>query len=139
MSDVSLLDTNVIIYLLGDSDPAKRERAEQFVLAGLRDKSVCISQQVLQESLNVALRKLKFSVEDAERVLNRILLPLCKVLPPESLYREALRVQARYQYSFYDALIIAAALKLGCKTLYSEDLQHGQQIEQLRIVNPFVG
>ena len=138
MSDASLIDTNVIIYLLGDSDPAKRERAEQLVLAGLRDKSVCISQQVVQESLNVALRKLKFSVEDAERVLNRILLPLCKVLPPEPLYREALRVQARYQYSFYDALIISAALKLGCKTLYSEDLQHGQQIEQLRIVNPFV-
>jgi predicted nucleic acid-binding protein len=139
MSDVSLIDTNVIIYLLGDSDPVKRERAEQLVLAGLRDKSVCISQQVLQESLNVALRKLKFSVEDAERVLNRILLPLCKVLPRKALYREALKVQARYQYSFYDALIIAAALKLGCKTLYSEDLQHGQQIEQLRIVNPFVG
>lgn len=50
-----------------------------------------------------------------------------------------MRIQSRYLYSFYDSLIIAAALEAGCGNLYSEDLQDRQRIEQLTIVNPFRG
>ena len=59
-------------------------------------------------------------------------------MPSHALYRRALEIQARYRYGFYDSLIIAAALEAGCQRLLSEDMQHGQQIEHLRIVNPFL-
>jgi predicted nucleic acid-binding protein len=58
-------------------------------------------------------------------------------MPTQRLYEQALDIQSRYQYSFYDSLIIAAALDGGCTRLLSEDLQHGQRIESLTIENPF--
>jgi predicted nucleic acid-binding protein len=58
--------------------------------------------------------------------------------PSASLYHRALDVQSRWKFSFYDSLIVAAALGLGCKTLWSEGLQHGQKIDGLTIRNPFV-
>jgi predicted nucleic acid-binding protein len=55
-----------------------------------------------------------------------------------ALYNRAMSIRDRYQYAFYDGLIIAAALEAGCDQLLSEDLQAGQRIEGLTIVNPFV-
>ena len=75
---------------------------------------------------------------DATRYLHIVLAPLLQVMPSTALYEQALALNARYRYSFYDSLIIAAALEAGCQRLLSEDMQHGQQIEQLRIVNPFI-
>ena len=138
MSADSFLDTNIIIYRLESSDLKKCKRAEELVQSGLLEGRCCISQQVLREALNVAIKKLNFSFEDAERLLNKTLLPLCKVTPMAPLYRRSLNIQSRYRYSFYDSLIIAAALEADCKTLYSEDMQHGQHIEQLIIENPFL-
>ena len=65
------------------------------------------------------------------------LIPLWKVNPSIDLYRNAMSVQSRYGFSYYDSLIVSAALDAGCKTLYSEDMQHGQKIERLTIENPF--
>jgi predicted nucleic acid-binding protein len=70
--------------------------------------------------------------------LDASLSPLLRIYPSVVLYRRSLNIQSRYQYSFYDSLIIAAALEAGCKTLYSEDMQHGQRIEQVTIKNPFL-
>jgi predicted nucleic acid-binding protein len=64
---------------------------------------------------------------------------LWKINPSPNLYQRGLDLQSRYQLSFYDSLIVAAALEGGCKTLYSEDLQHGQRIDGLTIKNPFIG
>ncbi|MBA3636750.1 MAG: PIN domain-containing protein, partial [Rubrobacteraceae bacterium] len=66
-----------------------------------------------------------------------VLGPLWTVSPSLALYRRTLDLQARYRYSFYDSLIIAAALDAGCTRLYSEDLQDGQRIEGLTVENPF--
>jgi len=138
MSAEAFLDTNIIIYLLDDTDAAKRRRSEALIEHALEHGSGCISYQVVQESLYVTTRKLSFNTEDANRLLNRVLLPLWKVNPSGTLYRRGLDLQARYQFSSYDSLIIAAALDAGCKTLYSEDLQHGQRIDGLTIQNPFL-
>jgi len=137
MSADSLLDTNIVIYSLDASHPEKFRRAERLIRSGLHQGRCCISQQVVQETLNVATCKFGYSREDAMRILNRTLLPLCKPLPVSMLYRRGLDIQFRYRYSFYDSLIIAAALEIGCRNLYSEDLHHGQKIEQLTIRNPF--
>ena len=66
-----------------------------------------------------------------------MLVPLRRVMPNAALYRRALEVKQRYAFSFYDAQIVAAALEAGCARLLTEDLQDGQRIESLVVVNPF--
>ena len=99
-----------------------------------------VSFQVVQETLNVLTRKLKpaMSREDAQRALQNVLAPLWRVQPSPALYARALDLQERYKFSFYDSLIVAAALEANCTRLLSEDLQHGQRIEGLTIKNPFL-
>lgn len=84
-------------------------------------------------------RKLKVPLlpDDAQDFLNQVLQPLWKVQPSAALYTRALGLQKGLSISFYDSLIVAAALQAGCKRLLTEDLRHGQRIEGLRIENPF--
>jgi predicted nucleic acid-binding protein len=66
-----------------------------------------------------------------------VLGPLMQVGASESLYQRALHIHSRWRYGFYDSLVIASALAAGCRTLLSEDLQQGQQLEGLTIIDPF--
>jgi predicted nucleic acid-binding protein len=89
--------------------------------------------------LDVALHKFDrpFAPDEAVRYLRDVLDPLCTVFSSLALYEHAISLQRRWRFSFYDSLIVAGALEAGCKTLYSEDLQDGQEVESLRITNPF--
>ena len=78
------------------------------------------------------------SIADAEQYLNQTFLPLFSVLPSATLYREALRLHATGSFSWYDSLIVSAAVHAKCEILYTEDLQHGQKIGGLQAVNPFL-
>ena len=133
------LDSNVLLYLMDESDPGKRKTAERLVAQGLRTGEAQISFQVVQETLNVITRKVQIptKLDDARRFLSEVLIPLWRIMPTHALYERALDIQARYRYSFYDSLIIAAALAAGCTRLYSEDLQHSQRIGGLVIEDPF--
>lgn len=64
--------------------------------------------------------------------------PLCEVHSSAQLFHQAMDIADRWRYSFYDSLIISAALQTNCGILYSEDLQHDQHIRDLRIVSPFI-
>lgn len=138
---VDFLDSNVLIYLFDETAPRKRDRARELVNDGIIQATGCISFQVVQETLNVLTAKVDrvLSHDEAHRFLAKVLVPLWRVMPSEDLYDHALRIKTRYQFGFYDSLIVAAALSVGCTRLYSEDLQSGQKIEKLTIVNPFNG
>lgn len=138
MSAEFFVDTNIFIYQLEALDARKKQIADGIVDDALSNG--CISFQVIQECLNTVVRKAEIPLDanDAQRYLDEVLRPLWRVMPSTRLYRDGLDVQARYQYSFYDSLIIAAALEAGCKRLLTEDLQHGQQIYGLKIENPFL-
>jgi predicted nucleic acid-binding protein len=138
MSVDSFIDSNILVYFLDKTAPDKQNKAEILITQAITLKNCCISYQVVQETLNVVIQKLNFNSSDADNLLNNILIPLWKVMPTQGLYQRGLKIQARYQYSFYDSLIIAAALESGCKILYSEDMQHGQHIEHVTIKNPFI-
>ena len=140
MSADSFIDTNVFLYNIDDSDPNKYAIATSIIHTALETGQSCISYQVVQECLNAGSRKAHIPLDQhtAERYLYTVLIPLWKVSPTPVLYQRSLDLQARYQLSFYDSLIVAAALEAGCKTLYSDDLQHGQRIEQLTIRDPFM-
>ena len=137
MSVEHFLDTNVFIYLFDETNDHKREKAVRLVQESLVNETGCISYQVVQETLNVITRKLNATPEKARQILDDTLIPLWRVNPTRTLYQRSLDLQTRYRFSFYDSLIVAAALEAGCKTLYSEDMNHGQRIEGLTIANPF--
>lgn len=139
MSAECFLDTNLFIYQLEALDERKFETADRIIHQGIETNNACISFQVVQECLNTALRKAEvlLSTDEMRTYMENVLAPLFLVPASISLYHQALGIQARYRYGFYDSLIIASALDAGCTRLYSEDLRHGQQIEGLTIENPF--
>ena len=129
----SFLDTNILVYAVAEHDP-RLDIASSIVAEG-----GTISVQVLNEFANVLSRKWKWSWPDITMAVSNVL-TLCA--PPVPLtvavHDRALALATRGSFSFYDALIIAAALEAGCTTLLSEDMQDGQVIEQkLTIRNPF--
>lgn len=139
MSAEAFIDTNVFVYHLDTTDKRKHAIAERIIRDGLASGNACISFQVVQECLNTALRKAEVALDtDAARsYLDTVLIPLLQVPASAALYHRALDVRTRWQFSFYDSLIVAAALAAGCSRLVSEDLQHGQRIDSLTVHNPF--
>lgn len=141
MSAVDFFDSNVLIYTFDTRDPRRCAIAQGLLARAQREHSAIISAQVVQETLNVLGRRLTppMSAADARKVLDHILVPLWRIHPSTALYARGLDIQERYGFSFYDSLIVAAALEGGCTRLLTEDMQHGQQIEGLRVENPFQG
>jgi predicted nucleic acid-binding protein len=140
MSD-DFLDSNVIVYLFDETDPHKFNVARELVDDAIESGRAVISFQVVQEVLNLLTTKFIAAAtpDRAAEALENILVPMWRVMPSRQLYDQCLRVQSRYGFSFYDSLIVAAALEAGCSRLFSEDLQEGQRIDGLAIVNPFGG
>ncbi len=125
-------DSNVLLYLLS-ADATRADRAEALLARGGH-----ISVQVLNEFASVATRKLGMTLIEVREVLVTVR-ALCTVHPVTTeLHDAALDLTSRSRTRFYDALILAAALHADCRTLYSEDMQHGQRIDgRLTITNPF--
>lgn len=134
------LDTNILVYTFDSVSTAKRDRSRELVETALTSGEGVISYQVVQEFLNVSGRKFAVPLRptDQIRYLENVLSPLCEIYPSDAFYRRGIEIHERYGYGFYDSLIIAGALNTGARTLYSEDLQHGQRIERATIVNPFL-
>ena len=133
MKDKFFADTNIVVYAL-DEKTIKQEKARAII----KEQPV-ISSQVIIESLNVCLKKLKLSKEKAYK--NSILLfKLCEFYSIEpSTFVSSFSISVKYGYSHLDSLIIASALESECSVLYTEDMQHNQLIEKkLRIINPFL-
>ncbi len=139
MNDKYFIDTNIFVYSFQPDEPIKQGIAQELIQNALKKQTGCISSQVIQEFLNVATKKFRpaLSHQDSLKYLNTVLAPLCEVFSSLDLLRKTVEVSERWQYSLYDSMIITAALQADCATLYSEDMQHGQQVESLVITNPF--
>lgn len=126
-------DTNVLIYAIAEHDP-RSARAE-----ALLAKGGTISIQGLNEFASVARRKFGMQWSEIAEALDAILI-LCPspISITLEIHRRAMEIAQNYRYGIYDAMMAAAALQAKCRTLYSEDLQDGQVIEEkLAIKNPF--
>lgn len=127
------LDSNIILYALGD-DETKRVITTELLAAW-----PTTSTQVLNECSHILRRKLKLSPERVAEELENVI-DVVKLVDV-GLYeiRTAWMLAARYGFSHYDSLIVATSLSAGCVTLYTEDMQHGQVIdERLTLINPFL-
>jgi predicted nucleic acid-binding protein len=140
MSDRFFLDTNIFIYCFDEGAPAKARRARELVREAVATRKGIISFQVVQEFFNVALRRFvqPMNVAEAEQYLATIFRPLLAIHSSPGLYIDALQLAGRFHLSWYDSLIVAAASEGQCSILYSEDLQHGQQLGKTQVQNPFL-
>ena len=140
MSDRFFLDTNIFVYSFDQSAPAKARRAAQLIREALTTQKGVISYQVVQEFFNVALKRFSKPMQaaDAGQYLVAVFRPLLAVHSSQALYAEALFLHAQSGLSWYDSLIVSAAIQARCEILFSEDLQHGQRFGALQVRNPFL-
>lgn len=135
MSGKTFLDTNVVVYLYSADEPEKQAAA----LALIQQSDPVVSTQVLSELANTLRRKFGLSYDEVAQAVTEVR-EACTVVPvmPDTIV-QALALAKKYQYAYYDSLILASALSARCETLATEDLQHGQVIEDvLKIHCPFV-
>lgn len=136
MSARSFFDTNVLLYTDDQAAPAKQRRALELVAEHRLAGTGVVSLQVLQEYFVAATRKLHVEAQVARRKVELLAeFDVATVGLPDIL--AAIDLHRLHNFSFWDALILRAALQTGCAVLYSEDLQNARQIDGLRIVNPF--
>ena len=134
MSGRIFIDTNVLVYAYSNDDLSKKASAAD----ALQTPDAWLSTQVLTEFANVYHRKLKIGWPQVERVVEQLSVEFSIQTNTAATITHATRLAQRYGFSWFDALIVAAALECGCQTLYSEDLQDGQLVEgSLRVLNPF--
>lgn len=135
------LDTNIFVYAFLAGESRKRAKAIELIESCLGSGRGSVSYQVVQEFANVARKKFatKLSSGDCKAFIDAAMQPLNKVASSTALVHTALDLQDELKYSFYDCMMIAAALQAGAGTLYTEDLQHWQLVHgALRVVNPFL-
>lgn len=136
MSDRVFLDTNIFIYSHDHKDAVKRKAARDLIFTSYKTGTATVSTQVLSEFFRVYTGKLKLPYTAAIKELH--FMSQCRVLEQNiALVISAASFYSRYSLSFWDAMIIAAAVESSAKVLYSEDLQSGQEIEGVRVVDPF--
>ncbi len=136
MSDQKFLDTNILIYAHDGRIAEKQENARKLVKKLLQDRHGVVSQQVLQEFFAAATRKLHMPSEVArEHVLTYSRFEVVSFSTTDMI--AAIDLHRLHQFSIWDALIVRGALKAGCETLYSEDMQDGRKIDSLTVRNPF--
>jgi predicted nucleic acid-binding protein len=133
------VDTNVLVYADDARDADKRTRARAWLSRLWTERRGRVSTQVLNEYYAVATRKLGNSVTrgDARAEVRRYQHWSPWAIDHQTV-ETAWALEARFALSWWDSLMVAAALHQGCEWLLSEDLQHGQTIDSLRIVNPFL-
>ena len=133
---MTFLDTNVLIYSIDGNDPAKQAVARDIVVSAVRGGGFLISAQVLNEFSNIALLKLKLSVEEARKFVS--FFSRIGVVSLESRWTDAaLLLKQRYETQFFDSLLLVAAQENGCDEILTEDLNDGQMYGSVKAVNPF--
>jgi len=137
MTAIAFIDTNVLLYAGSNAtaDQPKRAIARQL----LSQVQPVFSAQVLQEFYSAAVTKLRLQMthDEAVAVLQSLAaFPVCPI--SRDLVMQAIDCKQRFRISYWDAAIVAAARQLGCPSIYSEDLNHGQQYDGVQIINPFL-
>lgn len=137
MIATSFVDTNILLYAASNAaeDQGKRQTARQV----LSIPGVSFSAQVLQEFYAAAVSKQRLQMTHDEAVAVLESLAAFSVCPiSRELVLAAIDSKQRFGISYWDAAIITAAKQMGCQTVWSEDLNHGQDYDGVRVVNPFL-
>ena len=139
MNDRYFVDTNILVYANDPAEKTKQQIAQNIILDGIRKELIVISAQVLSEFYVTVTRKIQKAM-DQKSALNEIkLLRHVEIMDIDfNLIIQAIRISQKHNLSYWDSLIISAAIHSKVNILYSEDLNHNQVIEGVRIINPFI-
>ena len=134
---LAFVDTNVLIYAYDRSAGDRHTRAKVLVAELWKSRRGCLSVQVLQEFYVTSIHKLPEATSaDLRLILND--LALWRVHAPGAAdVLAAVDLHQRYQVSFWDAMVLQSAARLGCTVVWSEDLNAGQSYQGVRVLNPF--
>jgi predicted nucleic acid-binding protein len=136
MSARSFFDTNVLVYADDKSAPDKQRRTLELVAEYRRARTGVVSLQVLQEYFVAVTRKLRVDASIARRKVE-LLAEFDVAAPDVADVLAAIDLHRLHGFSFWDALILRTAKQAGCRILFSEDWQHGSEVDGVRIINPF--
>lgn len=135
-NDKIFIDTNILIYSYSDLYSDKQYKARELINSY---DDVYISTQVMNEFISAFLKKLKAEWTDIMKSVDEITENYIVYTNTPTTVKEACKIAQKYQFSFYDSLILSAALECSCNILYSEDMHHEQLVDnRLRIVNPYI-
>jgi predicted nucleic acid-binding protein len=136
MQDKVFIDTNILLYSYSKNEPIKQQKSLEVINENI-DFSI-ISKQVINEISNIFFRKFALNATQIKQNINDIYQAISVVDFDKETQFLAIEIKQKHQIQFYDALIIATAIQNNCNILYSEDMQHSQTIDRLKIINPFV-
>ena len=128
------IDSNVVIYYYTKTEPQKRITAGTLIL----NSNITISTQVLSETCNVLRKKFKWEWNAIDQIFEELRRLFPAVLVTADTIEKAISLAKKTLYPYYDCLVLASAIETSCAILYSEDFQHNQTIEGVRIINPFL-
>lgn len=131
------VDTNVIVYSRDRIDPQKRERAIAWLTALAAGNSIVVSPQVLNESINAFIKKRDMDHRQLSPFVQATA-AWCTAPFGVAVTEQALAIRDRWRFEWWDSLIVASATLSGCDFVLTEDLQDGQKLGRLEVVNPFV-
>lgn len=139
MNDKIFVDTNILVYCFDSSDMIKKEKAVGILENLWESSSGVLSLQVLKEFFVTVTAKLpeKMDFKSAKTAVTD-LFSWNLFMESRNSLEKSFEITQKYQLSFWDANIITAAILSDCSKIYSEDFQHGQVIEGVQILNPFL-
>lgn len=137
VNDKVFFDSNIFVYSVDNDEPSKKSIAQKLLSNAAKNKKAIISTQNLQEFYNAVTKKHRKTKKDAKLDVENFAhsFPIQQITP--SIIFKAIDIQIKNKLSFYDSLIISTASKNGCVVCYSEDLNAGQIIEGVKVINPF--
>ena len=140
MTDRIFFDTNILVYLFDISEKEKHTETKNLLSKHIGKSNSYISSQVVNEFINITTGKIKNPVafEKHKHILK--FLQVVFIISPLTVYTSltAIDLKIKYNFSYWDTLILASASENKCSVVYSEDMRHNQLIEGgLKIVNPF--
>ena len=130
--NAAFFDTNIIVYA-ADSADEKRDQARQL----MQTRSIATSTQVMMELYSVLRKKLAYSADAAMQWVQTLQHDDIVTLSPNDVI-QAIQTARRHDISHWDGLIVVAAERAGTDLLYTEDLNHGQSYDKVRVCNPFI-
>ena len=136
MKDKIFIDTNIWLYAFMEQDSQKSSIAREIIDENIEE--ICLSTQVLNEICINLLKKANYSEEEIKSLIKNLddVYEIYPIKVEDCI--KASEIRDKFYISYWDSLIIASALNNGCSILYSEDMQHNQDIEnKLKIINPF--
>ena len=131
------VDTNILIYALDPADPAKRQVSADMLRQTISSRTLTLSPQSLNEAYRVLCQRRRLVPVSAARGYIKTLAPWAIAPLDAATTLRAFDVEDETGYSWWDSLMLAAALRAGCRLFVSEDLSHGRDVSGMRIANPF--